>query len=66
MRVETWTGRLYLALALATLLGYAACEKRGVVLSSAEEKLTMPPDVKSSRGGHRSHVFWTGGYQGGK
>ncbi len=66
MRLETWTGRIYVVLAAFILFGYAACESRGTVLASAEEKMSLPPDVKSTRGGYRTHGFWTVGYQGGK
>lgn len=66
MRLETWTGRIYLVLVVFVLLGYAACESRGTVLASAEEKATLPPDMKATRGGYRTHTFWSVGYMGGK
>lgn len=66
MRLETWTGRFY-AVAVFLILGwYTACESRGTVFASAEETRSLPPDVKSTRGGYRTHTFWTVGYQGGK
>lgn len=66
MRLESWTGRLYLVLVVIILVGYAGCQVRGTVIASAQEEMPLPPEVKSTRGGYRTHGFWTVGYQGGK
>lgn len=66
MRLETWTARFYLVGVVLLLLGYVSCETQGAVLASAEEKMSLPPDMKATRGGYRTHTFWSVGYQGGK
>jgi len=65
MRAD-WGTRIYMAVATVVLLGYAACETRGTVFASAEEKMPLPPDVRSTHGGYRTHTFWHVGYLGGK
>jgi hypothetical protein len=53
----------YVLFALLVIGGYAYASHRGVELSRTE-KGVAPAGARGARGG--AHVFWYGGYRGGK
>jgi hypothetical protein len=57
---------IYLVLGISTLGFYAVSEARGVVYFERDQRTPIPPSVRSTPGGYRSHGFWYSGYQGGK
>lgn len=65
MRAEG-AGRIYLIFAALLLAGYVVTETRGVVFASAVDPQPLPPEVRSSKNGYRTHTFWHVGYTGGK
>lgn len=57
--------KFYIAMATLILLGYAACEGKGMVLGGKDPQF-IPADARQAAGGYRSFHFWHSGYQGGK
>ena len=56
----------YLVFGLLVLGLYGYAEATGREYTLAQQKVTVPPDVRSSPGGYRSFHFWHSGYHGGK